>query len=83
MVTAFEFDKYIENTKEDSYRLHQDEKNFSSLRTFILIFSIITGFITITTLFDGEIEFDSYINFAYFLISLAFRISYRRDIFRE
>jgi len=78
MVTAFEFDKYIENTKEESYRLHQDEKNFSSLKTFILIFSIVTGFITITTLFDGEIDFDSYVNFAYFLISFVLRLSYRR-----
>lgn len=77
MVTAFEFDKYIENTKEESYRLHQDEKNFSSLKTFILIFSIVTGFITIATLFDGEIDFDSYVNFAYFLISFVLRLSYR------
>ncbi len=78
MVTAFEFDKYLEHTKEDSYRLHQDEKNFSSLRTFILIFSLITGFITITTLFDGEIEFDSYLNFTFFAISLTMRIFYAR-----
>ena len=34
MVTAFEFDKYLEHSKEESYRIHQDEKNFSSLRTF-------------------------------------------------
>lgn len=78
MVTAFEFDKYLEHTKEDSYRLHQDEKNLSSLRTFILIFSLITGFITITTLFDGEIEFDSYLNFTFFAISLAMRFFYAR-----
>lgn len=78
MVTAFEFDKYLEHSKEDSYRIHQDEKNFSSLRTFILIFAIITGFITLTTFFDGEIEFDSYSNFAAFAAGLLLRIFYNR-----
>lgn len=78
MVTAFEFDKYLEYTKEDSYRLHQDEKNYSSLKTFILIFSIVTGFITITTLFDGEVDFDSYVNFSYFIVSLLIRVFYKK-----
>lgn len=78
MVTAFEFDKYLEHSKEDSYRYHQDEKNFSALRTFILIFSIVTGFITITTFFDGSIDYDSYSYFAAFVVSLSFRIFYNR-----
>jgi serine phosphatase RsbU (regulator of sigma subunit)/low affinity Fe/Cu permease len=78
MVTAFEFDKYLENSKEDSYRIHQDEKNFSSLRTFILIFSIITGFITITTFFDGSIDYDSYSCFTAFAVSLVLRIVYNK-----
>jgi len=78
MVTAFEFDKYLENSKEDSYRIHQDEKNYSSLRTFLLIFSIVTGFITITTFFDGSIDYDSYSNFAAFVVSLLIRIFYTR-----
>jgi serine phosphatase RsbU (regulator of sigma subunit) len=76
MLTAFEFDKYLEHSKEDSYRIHQDEKNFSSLRTFILIFSIVTGFITITTFFDGSIDYDSYSYFAAFAVSLLLRIFY-------
>lgn len=78
MVTAFEFDKYLEHSKEDSYRIHQDEKNYSSLRTFILIFTIITGFITLTTFFDGEIEYDSYSNFAAFASGLLLRMFYKR-----
>ncbi|MCE1164070.1 MAG: PP2C family protein-serine/threonine phosphatase [Bacteroidetes bacterium] len=78
MATPFEFDKYIEHSKEDAYRFHQDEKNLSSLRTFVLIFSIITGFITITTLFDGSIDYDSYSYFSAFLISLLIRIFYDR-----
>lgn len=78
MVTAFEFDKYLEHSKEDSYRTHQDEKNFSSLRTFLLIFSIVTGFITITTFFDGSIDYDSYSNFSAFVVSLLLRILYSR-----
>lgn len=76
MVTAFEFDKYFEHSKEESYRIHQDEKNFSSLRTFILIFTIVTGFITITTFFDGSIDYDSYSYFAAFAVSLTVRIFY-------
>jgi serine phosphatase RsbU (regulator of sigma subunit) len=76
MVTAFEFDKYLENSKEDSYRIHQDEKNFSSLRTFILIFAIVTGFITITTFFDGSLDYDSYSYFAAFSVALALRTFY-------
>ncbi|MEI7483429.1 MAG: PP2C family protein-serine/threonine phosphatase [Ignavibacteriota bacterium] len=78
MVTAFEFDKYLEHSKEDSYRIHQDEKNFSSLRTFILILSIVTGFITITTFFDGSVDYDSYSNFTAFIVSLLLRIFYNR-----
>ncbi len=78
MATPFEFDKYIEQSKEDAYRFHQDEKNLSSLRTFVLIFSIITGFITITTFFDGSIDYDSYSYFAAFVISLFIRIFYRK-----
>ncbi len=78
MVTAFEFDKYLEHSKDDSYRIHQDEKNFSSLRTFILIFSIVTGFITITTFFDGSIDYDSYSYFSAFAISLLLRLFYNR-----
>lgn len=78
MVTAFEFDKYLDHSKEDSYRKHQDDKNFSSLRTFILIFSIVTGFITITTFFDGSIGYDSYSNFVAFAVSLLLRIFYNR-----
>ncbi|MDD5361300.1 MAG: PP2C family protein-serine/threonine phosphatase [Ignavibacteria bacterium] len=78
MAAPFEFDKYIEHSKEDAYRFHQDEKNISSLRMFILIFSIISGFITITTLFDGSVDYDSYAYFAMFAVSLFIRIFYHR-----
>lgn len=82
MVTAFEFDRYLEHSKDEAYKLHQDEKNFSALKKFILIFSIVFGFITLTTLFDGEIEFDSYSTFVIFGISLVVRIFYDK-IFTE
>jgi hypothetical protein len=32
MVSAFEFDRYLDYPKEDAYRVHQDEKNFSFLK---------------------------------------------------
>jgi len=82
MVTAFEFDRYLEHSKEDSYRLHQDEKNYSALKNIVLIFNIVFGFITLTTLFDGEIEFDTYSTFLIFGVSLVIRIFYVK-IFTE
>ncbi|MFA5010500.1 MAG: PP2C family protein-serine/threonine phosphatase [Ignavibacteria bacterium] len=82
MVTAFEFDRYLELSKEDSYKLHQDEKNYSALKKFVLVFNIVFGFVTLTTLFDGEIEFDSYSTFFIFGISLVVKIFYHR-IFTE
>lgn len=78
MVTTFEFDRYLEHSKDEAYKLHQDEKNYSALRKFILIFTIVIGFIIITTLFDGEIEFDSYSTFIIFGISLFVRIFFKK-----
>ncbi len=82
MVTAFEFDRYLELSKEDSYKLHQDEKNYSALKKFVLVFNIVFGFVTLTTLFDGEIGFDSYSTFLIFGISLVIKIFYQK-IFTE
>ena len=76
MATGFEFDKYLEHSKEEAYRIHQDEKNFSSLRVFILIFCIIIGFMLVTTFFDGSIDYDSYSTFVAFAVSLILRIFY-------
>lgn len=78
MVRAFEFDRYIEFPKETAYRLHQDGKNLSALKTFLLFFSIMFGFAVISTLFDGEVEYDSYSTLFIFGISLLLRIFYGR-----
>ncbi len=78
MATPFEFDKYIERSKEDAYRFHQDEKNLSSLRMYLLIFTIVEGFITITTLFDGIIDYDTYACLAGFLAALSLRIFFNK-----
>jgi serine phosphatase RsbU (regulator of sigma subunit) len=76
MVSAFEFDRYLEYSKDDAYRVHQDEKNYSFLKIVLLIFSVITGFILLTTFFDGEIEYDSYAYSVSFVVSLLLRIFY-------
>jgi len=76
MVSAFEFDRYLDYPKEDAYRVHQDEKNFSFLKIILLIFSVVTGFILLATFFDGEIEYDSYAYFVTFGVSLLLRIFY-------
>jgi serine phosphatase RsbU (regulator of sigma subunit) len=76
MVSAFEFDRYLDYPKEDAYRVHQDEKNYSFLKIILLIFSVITGFILLTTFFDGEIEYDSYAYSISFVVSLLLRIFY-------
>lgn len=78
MVTAFEFDRYLEHSKEEAYKLYQDEKNYSALRKFILIFAIVFGFVTITTFFDGEIEYDSFSAFIIFSFSLVIRFLYEK-----
>ncbi|MCU0373074.1 MAG: serine/threonine-protein phosphatase [Ignavibacteria bacterium] len=83
MVTAFEFDRYLEYPKEDAYRIHQDEKNYSFLKIFLIIFSVIAGFILLTTFFDGNIDYDSYAYFVSFSASLLLRLLYSRIFTRE
>jgi serine phosphatase RsbU (regulator of sigma subunit) len=78
MVSAFEFDRYLDYTKEDAYRVHQDEKNFSFLKIILLIYSIVAGFILMATFFDGKIEYDSYAYFISFAVPLLLRIFYNK-----
>jgi len=78
MVSAFEFDRYLDYPKEDAYRVHQDEKNFSFLKIILIVYSVITGFVLMATFFDGEVEYDSYAYFMSFAVSLLLRIFYSR-----